>query len=86
MGYVIAQYSVRPDGPEVDIEAIKSEVEKLPDVRECRIEDFMFGMKQVIVIFRINDKQSDTGIDELEEKLESIPGVSGIQQMQFGLE
>ena len=80
MGDVLITYKIMPNGVDVDLEAMKKEVEeKLKDV--ARINDFSeepiaFGLKALIVRVIVKD---EGGIaDKIEEVLNSVKDVQGV--------
>ncbi len=82
MGKVVIIYSVKPESPDVDLDAIKEEIKKIEHFDTLEVKDFMFGMKQILATFILPEKG---GTEEIEKKLESIKGVSSISQEAFTL-
>ncbi|MEM2948709.1 MAG: hypothetical protein QXL47_02815 [Candidatus Anstonellales archaeon] len=58
------------------LEEIKKAVEKIVKVAKSESEDIGFGLKALKIVFVMDDAG---GVDEIEQKLSSIPGVSQVQ-------
>ncbi len=87
MGKVAATYTLMPDGPSIDMEALKA---KMPGVvpegvtvLKGEVKPFAFGLKVLDITFLMSD--SEGIVDRLEEKLRSIEGIQGVESTQVTL-
>lgn len=77
MGKTALIYSVRPKSPETDLEKIKEEIKKIDHFDSLEEKPFMFGMKQLHASFILPEGAKP---EPIEENLEKIEGVEGINQ------
>lgn len=77
MGKTVLIYSVKPESPDTDLNAVKAEIEKIEHFDTLEEKDFVFGMKQIFATFILPEGAKP---DPVEEKLQSIAGVQGINQ------
>ena len=74
MGDVVCIIRVMPEGPEVDLEALKATLKKMaPEIHQITEEPIGFGLKALMVVAVVGDQGGQT--DRLEELLSSAPGV-----------
>ncbi len=87
MGRVAATYNLMPDGPSIDMEAVKTKIPQIvPEgvtVLKGEVKPFAFGLKILDITFMMND--SEGIMDKLEEKLRSIEGIQGVESTQVTL-
>ena len=77
MGTVQLTYRITPDSTDIDLESLKDEISKVADIKESKEEPIAFGLKALLITVHIPD---DTGgTDDIENKLNAIPGVSGLE-------
>ncbi len=75
MGEVAVTVKIFPEDVE-KLEEIKAEVSKIVKIAKSDAEDIGFGLKALKIVFVMDDSG---GVDEIEQKLSSIPGVSQVQ-------
>lgn len=75
MGNVAVTFKVMPEGPEVDMEKLKQEISKVVKIQDSRIEPIAFGLKALRILIITQDK----GTEDIEKKIKSIKGISGIE-------
>ena len=80
MGKVAIIYSLKPESPKTNLKEIAEQVKKIPHFGTLEIKPFMFGMNQIFATFIIPDKVQNTGLEEIEKKLNSLKGISSISQ------
>lgn len=81
MGKAVIIYSLRPEGPETDLNAILEEVKKVEFFDIAEEKDFMFGMKQLFVTFIYPDEIPEgKGPEATKVELEKISGIQSINQ------
>jgi len=80
MGKAVLIYSLKPESPETNLNAIVEQIKKIPHFDNLEIKPFMFGMNQIFVTFVMNDKVQTTGLEEIEKKLHELRGVGSINQ------
>ena len=87
MGRVAATYNLMPDGPSIDMEAVKAKMPQIvPEgvtVLKGEVKPFAFGLKILDITFLMNDAEGI--MDLLEEKLRSIEGIQGVESTQVTL-
>jgi len=74
MGDVAVRYHVMPEGPDVDLNAIKAKLHAL-GAREIKERPVAFGIKLLDVLFVMPDKEGPA----VEEKIRAIEGVSSVE-------
>ena len=77
MGKTCLIYSIKPESPETDLGTIKAEVEKIEHFDTLEEKPFMFGMSQIFATFILPEGAKPEAV---EEKLQAIEGVQGINQ------
>lgn len=86
MGEVFLKYRIMPDGVEVDLAALKqSMTDALPDFAKmegCDEKPFAFGMKCLETGFTVEDEDGNN--DKLEETLQAVEGVQGLELLEMG--
>ena len=87
MGDVVMVYKITPEGPDVDLAKLRTDIEALLPA-EARVQQFeeiplFFGMKGFRVNFLIDDKIG--GIDKFEEDVDALPEVGSITTEECGL-
>jgi len=75
MGEVAVTVKIFPEDVE-RLEEIKAAASKVVKIAKIDEEDIGFGLKALRIVFLMNDTG---GIDEIEQKLSSISGVSQVQ-------
>ncbi|MBU0762311.1 MAG: elongation factor 1-beta [Candidatus Altiarchaeota archaeon] len=75
---VVVNMKIMPEGVETDLKKISEEIRKL-ESEKCKVHSMAekpiaFGLKALEVNLLFNDKQG--GMDEIQEKISKIPGVS----------
>ena len=78
MGTVIITLEVLPESPEVDLDKIVNEINKIINeiggkVINSNIEPFVFGLKKIVLKFSYPEKEFNEEV--LLEKINSIEGV-----------
>lgn len=87
MAEVIVTMQVRLETPDTDPETVKEMVEKTVEdfggegVRQ-EVEDMAFGLKQIKLIFILDEQKSN--LDPLEDSLKGLDGVSSTEIVQIG--
>ncbi|MBI3190706.1 elongation factor 1-beta [archaeon] len=76
MGLVAVTFKIMPEGPETDINKIKSELQANANVKEIKEIPIAFGIKLIEVLLVFEDKE---GIGSIEQKLRSIEGVASVE-------
>ncbi|NPA74991.1 MAG: elongation factor 1-beta [Euryarchaeota archaeon] len=80
MGDVLITYKIMPDGVDVDLERIKSDVEKklegIAQINDFNEEPVAFGLKALIVRVIVKDEGGIS--DKIEEILQGIDNVQGV--------
>jgi len=87
MGKVAATFNVMPEDTSVDMEALKN---KMPEIvpkgvtpYKAEVKPFAFGLKVLEITFLMDDTEGI--MEQLEEKLRSIPGIQGVETTQVTL-
>jgi translation elongation factor aEF-1 beta len=74
MGDVAIRYHVMPEGPDVDLGAVKAKLHVL-GAREIKEQPVAFGIKLLDVLFVMPDKEGQT----IEDKIREIEGVGSVE-------
>ncbi|MGB1587150.1 MAG: elongation factor 1-beta [Thermoplasmatota archaeon] len=86
MGEVFLKYRITPEGPEVDLEGVQGAIkEALPafaQMQNCETKPFAFGMKCLEAGFVVEDEEGNN--DKLEETLQGVPNVQGVEMLEMG--
>ena len=80
MGKVVLIYSLKPESPKTNLNAIAEPIKKIPHFDNFEIKPFMFGMNQIFATFVMDDRVQTTGLEEIEKKLNSLKGISSVNQ------
>lgn len=87
MGEVGMQYRVLPDGLDVDLKKLKSDIEKsLPagaTLRASEERPVAFGLKALHVLIVLDDKKG--GAEQVEDAIGKVPGVQSVEIQEMGL-
>lgn len=87
MGEVAIIYKVMPDGPEVDLEALKKNIaDIIPEKAKLNKIDekpIAFGLKSLEVQIIMNDREG--GAEEIEAALNKIEFVQSVETVHVGL-
>jgi elongation factor 1-beta len=87
LGEVAIIYRIMPDGPEIDLEKLKSQItNSVPEkARLNKIEEkpVAFGLKALEVQIIINDREG--GSEELEKTLAGIENIQSVETVHIGL-
>jgi elongation factor 1-beta len=87
VGEVAIVYKVMPDGPEIDLENLKKNIEQIipSNARLNKIEEkpVAFGLKALHVQIILNDREG--GADEIEQALGNLEFVQSVEAIQVGL-
>ncbi len=84
MGMVAIILKVMPESPEVDLVALKREIqEKVPSVRDIREEPIGFGLKALKVAAIVNDAGGES--DAVETEIQKISGVERAEIVELTL-
>lgn len=75
MGQVAVTIKVYPENPD-KLEDVKTAVRKIVDVVKVAEEPIGFGLVAAVITFTMEDAG---GLDEIEEKIGSLPEVSQVQ-------
>lgn len=81
MGKVSARIDLHPDGPDVDMDRLRDDVEKhVPDggeITETKTEELAFGVSKLIVQITLPDGEG--GTEGAEHEFSEIEGVSQVE-------
>ncbi len=83
MGKVAMKLEVTTEGPHVDMEKLKTEVENAVHPESIEVKEIGFGLKSLIILITVEDKGGAPDI--IENKLKSIDGVSGVNSLDITL-
>ena len=87
MGEVGLQYRVLPEGLEVDLEKLKSDIGKvLPHgaiLKASEQRPVAFGLKALHILVVLDDKKG--GAELVENAIASVPGVQSVEIVEMGL-
>ncbi len=76
MGKVAIELKVLPENPEIDVEKIADEIKSKIEVKDVKIEPFVFGMKMIKVLVIGDDSE---GTDKIENAISEIDGVGEVE-------
>jgi elongation factor 1-beta len=87
MGKVAITYNIMPENPEVDLDAIRSDIYKnMPEgveVKGTAVNPVAFGLNAIKVLIIVGD---EPGIaDEVEKRLAAISGVESVEAVDTDL-
>jgi len=87
MGEVGLQYRVLPEGLEVDLDKLESDIRKaLPEGAELKASEkkpVAFGLKALHVLVVMDDKKG--GSEQVEAAISALQGVQSVEIVQMGL-
>ncbi len=83
MGKVAMKLKVLTEGPHVDINALKNEIEELIHPDSIEEQEIGFGLKSLVVLVTVEDKEGVA--DSIDKKLKSIKGVSNVETLDITL-
>jgi len=85
MGKVAVTFRIMPEGVEVDLEGVQSQVRASlgGSLKKLEVKPVAFGLKAVEVIVVVDDKAGE--MERLEEALRGIPGVGGVETTEVTL-
>ncbi len=84
MGKVATTFKLMPESPEVDLDKVQEQIkEKLDCVEDMKIEPIAFGLKALKVMVVTVD--SDGGMDEIENTLNELEGISDVESLSSTL-
>jgi len=87
MGEVGLQYRILPEGLETDLDKLKGDIEKaLPAGAKLRASEqrpLAFGLKALHVLIVMDDKKG--GAEQVEDVLNTVPGVQSVEIVEMGL-
>ena len=87
MGEVGMQYRVLPEGLEVDLDKLKTDIEKaLPEgvtLRASEQKPLAFGLKALHVLVVMDDKKG--GAEQVETAISGVAGVQSVEIVEMGL-
>lgn len=84
MGDVALILRVMPESPEVDLEALKSEIKQiLPRVQQIVEEPIGFGLKALKLVVVVSDQGGET--DAVEGKISGLKGVERAEIVELTL-
>ncbi len=88
MGEVAMRIRLMPEGPEVDLSTVEEDVrvrvsESGGEVQVVEVKPFAFGLNAMEIAVTMPDKGSDP--DSMEQALEEIEGIQGVEVLEVGL-
>jgi len=83
MGKVAMKLKISTEGPHVDMEKLKQEVQEAISPESIEEKEIGFGLKSLLVLVTVDDKEGASDI--LENKLKSIDGVSSVETVDITL-
>ncbi|MEM2878354.1 MAG: elongation factor 1-beta [Candidatus Hadarchaeales archaeon] len=81
MAEVAVTLRLMPEGSEVDLDLLESEVRKRIKVHSVAREPIAFGLLALRVITTVEDAEG--GTESLEKELSGIPGVGNVQVLSM---
>jgi elongation factor 1-beta len=90
MGTVAIKFRVMPEGPQVDLEALKAMIETTvtdagAELHGIDIKPFAFGLSAMETTVMMPDKVGGGIADKVEEALGGIDGVQSVEMLEMGL-
>ncbi len=86
MGEVLIKYRVMPDGVEVDLGNLETELKAaMPAFAKLQASEqkpFAFGMKCIEATIVVQDDEGNS--DKLEEAVSGLEGVQGVELLEMG--
>lgn len=84
MGNVALILRIMPESPDVDILALKADIQKkVPQVRDIQEDPIGFGLKALKLAVIVSDAQGES--DAIEKTLSEIPGVERAEIIELTL-
>jgi len=85
MGKVAVTFRIMPEGVEVDLEGVQSQVRSSlgGSLKKLEVKPVAFGLKALELIVVVDDKAGE--MERLEEALRGIPGVGGVETTEVTL-
>ena len=85
MGKVAVTFRIMPEGVEVDLDGVQSQVRSSlgGSLKKLEVKPVAFGLKAVEAIVVVDDKAGE--MERLEEALRGIPGVGGVETTEVTL-
>jgi len=77
MGTVAVILKVMPDGLEVDLDSIQTQIKNKVDVKDMGLENVAFGLKAIKVALELPDAEGV--LDENIDKINEIEGVQSVE-------
>jgi elongation factor 1-beta len=75
MGKVAVSLKIMPESPDVDLEAVKNEIAKKIQLNDAKIEPLAFGLNMLKILVVV----PDSSMDNLENEIKSVKGVSEVE-------
>lgn len=86
MGEVLLTYRVMPEGTEVDLTKLESDLRgSMPSfakLQRCQARPFAFGLQALVTTVVVEDEEGNN--DRLEDLLRGIEGVGGVELLDIG--
>lgn len=86
MGEVFLKYRIMPEGADIDLEALEASIKAaLPDfanLEGAEAKPFAFGLKALETRLVVEDEEGNN--DKVEEALQNVEGVQGVELMEMG--
>ncbi len=85
MGSVAVTFRIMPENPEVDLDALKGDVQRILEnsFRGLEEQPVAFGLKAIVAVAMVDD--SAGGSERLEAALARIPGVGSVEAVDVTL-
>jgi elongation factor 1-beta len=81
MGEVAAQIKIMPNGPDVDLKALSTQIEyqaaQFGRIYSCEVQPIAFGLKALLVTVIVEDKAG--GTEAVEASLSEVDEVESVQ-------
>jgi elongation factor 1-beta len=88
MGNLVVVFRIMPEGPEVDLETIKSGVKtatpKGAELQGWQVKPVAFGLRALEVTVVMDDQEGALSSDAVEEAYSAIEGVGSVQVTDVG--
>lgn len=86
MGEVLLKYRIMPEGADVDLGELESQVSgRLPEFAQLQTAEakpFAFGLKALEVTIVVEDEEGNN--DKVEEILHGVENVQGVELVEMG--
>jgi len=85
MGLAVVKMKLMPTSPEVDLEEIKTKIQKIVEAQEGKgtkieIEPIAFGLNAIIVMFGWNEEKD---LNSLENTFKNIENVNSVEMIDM---